>query len=477
MIHWILLRSYREYLRTQRFVYLALAVATLLCAGLATGATTVHAHRRQTADADIADRAVFASQGQRTPHAAAHFGRYAFRPFAPFAIFDPGITRYAGQAVWLEAHTRSPAKLRAAEDAPALSRLADFSVAGVLTLLLPLMVVVIGAPSFAAERAQGTLRQTLSTGVCISEIFAGKLVAVSAVGVVASTLAIGITMVAISVTSPLGRADLARGALLATGYSLYALAFAAVAVAVSARARAPATAQLILLSLWALSVVVVPRAASTTAQQAYPVPDAGQFWRQAQDSVRAERPRRDSDAYRNTKRRVLASALGRPVTETELETMAVNRAALRLEMAEIFGHRAYDTLYRSLYSTYRAQQRIRRWFAIFSPTVALDHFSAALCGTGTDAQRRFSDAAEHTRRAVIGRLNRDMLLNGAGQGFNYTASEALWRQVPSFDTPAPSLTADLRAAWIDLVILAAWAFAACGVAWLAVRSLTGETEV
>ncbi len=107
----------------------------------------------------------------------------AYKPPAALAVFDPGAAPYLGQVIWLEAHRQDPAMFRPAEDAPELGRLADLSVAGVLTNLLPLLVFVMGYGAFAGERERGTLRQVMTAGAGQDAVFAGKLVAVAGVGV------------------------------------------------------------------------------------------------------------------------------------------------------------------------------------------------------------------------------------------------------------------------------------------------------
>ena len=143
------------------------------------------------------------------------------------------------QVIWLEAHSRNPAMFRPAEDAPDLRRLSDLSVAGVLTLLVPLLVFVIGHGSFAAERERGTLRQVVSTGASVARLFAGKFAVVAGIGVAASLVAILVSVV-VALLAPGGISagdTLLRGGCLALGYVCYGLACAAVALLVSARTR------------------------------------------------------------------------------------------------------------------------------------------------------------------------------------------------------------------------------------------------
>ena len=471
MIGLLVQKESTEYLRNRRLVNVAALTGLLLLTAVITSASAVRQQRRAATQAQSQDQASFVAQGDRNPHSAAHFGHMAYRRAPPLAVFDPGSLPYLGQVVWLEAHTRSPAMFRPAEDAPELSRLADLSVAGVLALLVPLVVFLAGASSFAQERQQGTLQQILIAGISMKPLFWGKVGAAATLGMAVCVPAIGASVgIASLAPGETGPADtLLRGAFLVVGYGVYALGLAAVAVGVSAYCRRPASAHVVLLCIWAVMVVVVPRVGASTAEAVFPTPDRGTFWAQAAEAVAQGRPARDTDAYRAAERTVLNRALGREVSAHEAASMPLNRAGLSLAVSEMLESRAHASTYRNLFATYAAQTWVRRLFALASPLVALRHLSSALCGTDISAHREFAVAAERQRNANQRKLNEDMMLNGAGQGFAYLAGPKLWTRIPEFSFRPASAARAIRAAWPDFAALFMWTSAALTVAWLAVR--------
>ena len=48
---------------------------------------------------------------KKSPHSAAHYGVYAFKPTGWLAFFDPGTEAYIGVTVWLEAHKQNSVPL------------------------------------------------------------------------------------------------------------------------------------------------------------------------------------------------------------------------------------------------------------------------------------------------------------------------------------------------------------------------------
>jgi ABC-2 type transport system permease protein len=458
--------------RDGRVLALVGLIGALTLLALLTAWATHVKHERQVRQSQAEDSAAFLKQGSKPSHSAAHFGRMAYKPPAALAIFDPGAAPYLGQVIWLEAHRQDPAMFRPAADAPELSRLADLSIAGVLTSLLPLLTFVMGHGVFAGERERGTLRQIMAAGARHGSIFAGKLIAVGGVGV-----CLALVVIAVATTAALiggeGRSVLdtiIRGTGLFAGFSAYACACAGIALLVSATARTATSALLVLLTLWAISIAVVPRIAASAGDLLHPTPDSGNFWTNASETLRTTRPKRGSDALRQVEQQVISRALGRDVAPNEIPKL--NRAALGQEISEVLGAQVYARAYQALYEIYDRQRETRRALSVLSPAIALSHWSSALAGADLDAHRHFADAAEQQRLTLIRKINEDMMVNGADKAYDYLASADFWRTVPDFAYRPPPATRAMRSALIDLLLLLAWAVLAVGMAWQAARRQT-----
>lgn len=470
MISIIAAKELTEFRRDGRALLVFVLLAALIVVGLLTARATHVKHEQEVRRVQAHDQETFLRQGAKPSHSAAHFGRMAYKPPAPLAVFDPGASPYLGQVIWLEAHRQDPAMFRPAEDAPELSRLSDFSVAGILISLLPLLTFVVGAGAFAAERDRGTLRQIVISGARLDAIFRGKLLATAGVGVVIACAVIAAsTIVALSSDGSSALDTMTRGALLCAGFAAYACACAGVALFVSAHARSATSALLILLTIWAISVVVAPRVAASVAELRYPTPNGPSFWAQVSELTRAGRPARDSEELRRVEASAISRAIGRDVSEKEIGALKLNRAALGQEVSEVLGARAFAEAYGGLHETYERQQRLRRWASFASPTIALLHWSSTVAGTDLSAHRHFAFEAEHQRQLIVRRMNEDMMLNGAGQGYDYLSSADFWRTVPDFVYRPPSVGSALRSALLDGLLLFMWSALAIWAAAHAAR--------
>ncbi len=473
MIGAIVHKELTEIRRDGRALGLLLIVALLLLLGLVTGLATENAREREVLQARADDAAVFAEQGEKNPHSAAHFSRMAHKPVVPLASFDPGVSSYLGQVIWLEAHYRNPAMYRAAEDAPELSRLENFSIAGVLTLVLPLLVLLLGYGSIASERERGTLRQLVGGGASPMGLLLGKFLVVAGVAfaVLAATLglATGFSLATLPGTGYSGGDLLLRSFSLLAVYGLYIVCLTAVTLLVSTLVAEAKTALLLLLGFWVVTVVGLPRLSASIAEQVYPSPDSGAFWSDARASLEANRPPGGSEDYVAVEREVIERALGGEVREDELDGLALNRGAVRLEVSEVLGAEAYNAAFAELFENYDKQKNLRQWLSLLSPTIALQHLSRTYSGTDVAAHEHFSLEAEHQRNNIVRAMNEDMMLNGAGQSFGYLAPPEFWETVPEFDYRPPPVAATWSEGARDLLILLLWGLAALGACAVGIR--------
>ena len=149
---------------------------------------------RATAQSIIMEQ--WLGQGEKNPHAAAHYGVYAFKTVTPLAFFDTGISSYAGIAIWLEAHKKNEAFGEPVKDMTSLARQGELTAAFTLQILLPLLVIFLTYSTFSGERESGTFLQIKSLGVPPIKLLIGKAAGISmAIGlIILPLLIIPVTM-------------------------------------------------------------------------------------------------------------------------------------------------------------------------------------------------------------------------------------------------------------------------------------------
>lgn len=462
MILTIARKEVTTYVRSGVFISLAVAIVALLVAAAALSAQRMETYARERASAEMVDRDVWDSQGEKNPHAAAHFARYAFKPIPRLVAFDPGITDYAGIALWLEAHYQNPAVFRRAEDLGDAGRLADLSPAWVLQFAAPLFIFLILYSAVSGERESGVLRQIATTNARPRDVLLGKLLGVGfALGIAllpALALALWILSNAqvASVMPDMG----SRTVGLVILYAAFLAAVGAFAIGVSALFKEKRSALIFLSALWAVSFVMLPRVASGVGVLLYPQPDPIAL--SAQLSAASKGAGGDAQYQTDIKKAVLAE-----YNVESVEALPISYLGYTLQKAEEYSFDIFERIYRRMDAQYDSQESVMRGFAILSPVMSLRTLSSGLAGADRLHQNAFRDGAELHRRASIKLLNDDLMLNGKGQR-RYAAGADLWSQIKDFTYAPPRFTAVLSHYAVHLIVVALYVISAF---WFALWSL------
>lgn len=402
-------------------VGLALAVCAALLSSLELNATLA-----ARADAQHAEQERWSHQGKKYPHAAAHYGVYVFKPLSVLSALDPGVERYVGSSVWLEAHKQNELIYRPADDEPGATRQFRLTPAFVLLVIAPMAMVFLGFGMFAGERERGTLASLRINAAPLTAIAlarAAVLLCLAATLVLPACLAVGALEWSTAARSPFSDGA-ARAVLFAGGYLLYLCTWAGLIAGVSAWAPSLRASLAVLIGLWAATTLVLPRAAIELAQMAAPLPTMQQF---RADLDAALGTPDDPDQARRDQQQLL-----RQYGVSDVKGLPVNWAGISLRRGEEHGNRLFDAHYGRLFAAMRSQDNAAALAGWLSPTVALAGLSSAAAGSDTAHHIQFVNGAERQRRAIQEVLNVAITANPEKNGVRYDGDQALWDRVPPF---------------------------------------------
>jgi ABC-2 type transport system permease protein len=463
-------KEFKEHWRDGRLRGAMAIILVLLTGSLITGFVQYRDARSEREAATVADRREWLGQGDRNPHTAAHFGRYAFKPATRVAMIDPGVNPYLGIAVWLEAHYQDPFRYRPVEDDSWLRQFGNLTAASVLQVLFPLLIVLFTFSSFAGEREIGTLKQLLSLGVSPKDLAAGKALGLSASFGAALVPATTVGVAALLVTADDGppNAVLTRGIALGLGYLVYFAVFFGVGIGLSALVRSSSMALLLLLGFWTVSSFIMPRAAADIAEHIAPTPSSVDFWagihKDTSEGIDGHNP--SSQRAESIRKGLLAQY---KVSRTE--DLPINFDGWMLMAGEEYGNGVFDKHYGQLWDTFQRQDRVQGLFALASPLLAVRSLSMAMAGTDFEHHKDFAVHAEQYRRTINRILNGDLTYRSRTGQTSYTADANLWRTIPEFSYQSPSTWWALSRQLAGLGMLLGWAALAAAGAWFAVWRL------
>ncbi|MDX2302961.1 MAG: ABC transporter permease subunit [Microscillaceae bacterium] len=167
MIWNITRKELKENLREGRFQIAALIIFALLLIAVLISKNYYQNMQEQHRQAQNNERNIWENQDEKNPHDAAHYGTYAFKPKYPLSLIDPGVDKFVGISIFLEAHKRNEAQYQAASDQTGLARFGDLTPDFILLFILPLLIILMGYNAFSREREQGTLALLKSQGLSL----------------------------------------------------------------------------------------------------------------------------------------------------------------------------------------------------------------------------------------------------------------------------------------------------------------------
>jgi ABC-2 type transport system permease protein len=431
------------------------------------GIAEVRARHAHAADA------AFDAQPDRHPHRVVHYGTFIFRPLGPLAAFDPGVDTFTGNSMFLEGHRQNTANFGDVRQSSSLVRFGQLTPAFVLQVVAPLLLIFLGYGGLARETESGTLRLLMLQGAGREQVVRGKLLALGSVAILAGLPAmIGFVLIA----GQPGALALPM-LMIAIGYFAYLALWVVAILLVSALVRRSRDALLVLVALWAVVVVLLPRVAPDIANAAIPLQNRLQTdiaiardLRQMGDSHNPD------DPYFAKFRQSVLDRYG----VSRVEDLPVNYKGILGLQGERMTSELFDRYAGESYAAQERQNAVVETAGILSPAIAIRSLSMAAAGTDFAGHRRFLEQAEAYRYDLVQRLNRlqaedvnyaDDTAQDADADRRKRVAASNWTAMPDFAFKAPS-TADLaRGALPGLAIIVAWLAAAALLLVMTTRRL------
>jgi ABC-2 type transport system permease protein len=154
------------------------------------------------------------------------------------------------------------------------------------------------------------------------------------------------------------------------------------------------------------------------------------------------------------------------------EDLPVDLRGAELDLAERLSHRVFDRVLGGFYDRVEAQDRLYATLSFLSPAAAMLSLSPALAGSDFSHHRQFIDSAERYRRALVNRMNAEVMARPANHdGPRYKADAAVWEQIPQFRYSSPDLHSAWNAATPALGALSLWLIGSAVLLHFAARRL------
>lgn len=340
----------------------------------------------------------FENQPNRNPHRVAHYGHFIFQPINSLAAFDSGIDAYTGNTLFLEAHRQNSANFGDVRQSSLLLRFGQLTPAFVLQILAPLLLVFVGHASVARERESGTLRVLLAQGVNGRQLLQGKLLALACfTGLMLLPALLALGLMALG-----GQTAWISVLLLSLGYIIWLLLWTLIVVLVSSLFIRSRDALLVLLAVWAVIVILLPRwvpdIVSTSIQ--LPTRMGNEIHAKHEYLALGDAHNPNDPKFAKFREKIL-----KQYGVTRIEDLPINFNGLvsiesERQSTKLFNNYAVVTL-----NLENDQSVMVDKFGWLSPTLALRRLSMAVSNTDLDNYRRFLEQGEQYRFDLVQRLN------------------------------------------------------------------------
>lgn len=349
------------------------------------------------------------TQELKHPHMAAHFGNYAYKKPLALHCFDPGITIYTGTSVYMEPHRQNDFLFSKSGESDTGLRFGWLSPAMICLLILPLLIILVTFNSVNGEYEKGTLSLLLSQGISLRQLLAAKTLSVFLFFEAFLTLYLGITAI-IASQAMVAAIDFSALAYLWMNYSLYCLIWSLSGVYVSSRIKNAGGAIAVLLLLWMLTNIIVPRVSANVAGNIHPLITNYEFKKQVAESIEKGLDGHDSKSERAVK--IEKELLANHKVDS-VQQLPFNFEGLIMQQSEDYSSQVYDFYFGKVFETLQKQKKVQAAFGIISPYVSLRNVSMAASHAGLESEIDFQQQSENYRRSFVQNMNNDMRDNSA----------------------------------------------------------------
>lgn len=369
------------------------------------------------------------------PHRMAHFGSFAFRKKHPLSTFDFGLESFTGNAVYLEAHKQNTVNFSEASFSTGLLRFGEISLAMVLQIILPLVIIFTGFSAVSEDRENGTLKLVLIQGAGWKEIILGKtlgLLAFSSVIVVPVFLII-LALLTISFNG-VGDSDLiVRYAASVLIYLTFIFVVSVGTILVSATSSSSKSSLMKLLGLWLLLAIVLPRTTQALGSYFFPAPARIEFETAIEEDIikAGDSHNPDDRHYMHLRDSILQAH-----QVDSVHKLPFNYSGFVMREGEKISANIYNRHLKGLMQIYDKQNSFTRVATFVNPFTAIRNVSMALAGTDFQSYKVFQDESERYRYLIAQKMNELQIeLIGNEQAPNdrpHTISREHWKDIPDF---------------------------------------------
>jgi len=443
LLRYIIKKEILEIITGPKFLFTFALCAILILLSVYTGTVNyLSASREYTASVELNMRNL---EAQPNYGGVATFGAPVGRPPQVLGTIVSGIEDSVGRVTNVNTATDPRLTESKYESNPTFAVFGPLDLMFIVKMVLSLFAVLFTYDAIAGEKERGTLRLALANSLPRDQWLLGKVIGGYLSLLIPLIIPFILSLVALAIVPDLAFSggDWERLLLIFLLFLVYLTLFFSLGVFVSARTSRSSTSFLVLLFVWVVFVMVVPKVAVIAADRIDPVPSVHEikaekdaFLRQMQAEASAtwEKWNKDHEGLYDKDREAFQKEY--------LEFIAKNQEALVAKLDA-----GYSNIEGDYQNRLRSQQALALNLSRISPASSLSFGAMTLAGTGVSDYERFMSSLRTYRIAftkwVLSKLSQTRGKPSAKPGISLegmprhsyepeSLGESLARTIPDF---------------------------------------------
>jgi len=408
----------------------------------------------QKEELNEANRKDWENQELKHVHSAGHYGTYIFTPQPLLSFFDIGIQNYTGSSIRLEAHLQQDAQFSNAMESSSGIRFGNMSIALVLQILLPLLLIFMCFNAVSYERENGTLKLLLIQGASVKSILWQKIAAYTVIA-----LSILLTVLLVSVLFPVVNGfpftteTLWQITLLFFFYGVFYFIVIAASIAISAMSKTSKNSLMALLGCWLFFIILLPKYAANLGDDLYPLPS-----KKAMQLGIAKEIKNGVDGHNPNDKRseIFVDSILKAYKVDTISKLPINIDGLLMQADEDYKAIVTNKYFGTLYNQITRQNKVTQYASLVNPFFALKDLSMGICKTDYSNQVIFEQQVQDYRLYMMRYLNEYMSYNTKAGDYDTKATRDVFTKLKKFNYKPLTVTQSLSNYSLLIVAFLLW---------------------
>ena len=431
---------------------LAFTLFTALFVGLQNYNT--YETEREKHQQSVADKWV--NQPDRHPHRVAHYGYIIFRPKSALSFFDSGVESFAGNSIFLEAHKQNSANFSEARHSSGILRFGELTPGNDTAIACSFVDIFLRicinyrrtrkwnfADAFVAkcfvardfvwqnfEHYFNNFRTSFADCSCRTFI-----------------------LVRFEQWRSFFRFVYKNSISILDLRTIFAIC-AGVSVLVSAFCKTSRSSLLVLVVIWILFFIVMPRAVQNLGAIIYETPSQSEFEKNIERDISKEG---DSHNANDPKFAEIKKETLKKYNVSDVKDLPFNYRGYISLVAEEISSKIFQEHYGEVLEQFSLQNRFAEISGLINPYLAVRQLSMATAGSGFANYENFQWQAEEYRFEIIQKLNKLYVEEiKAEKDRDQKIDSKVWKEFPVFKNKSVSFGESLKNQLLSIIANIAW---------------------